>query len=152
MAKTGRPPLPENVRRLHGEKRPSQSRVELQPNERAPQPPAWLTGESRAVWDRITVELDAMGILFALDTDPLAALCSTVALFYEAERHLRRDGYVIADNHGDDRRSPWILIRRDAVNEIMRLGQAFAMTPQARANMAKPVKESEPPGAELLAG
>jgi len=142
--------MPENVRRLHGEPNKRRHRVEPQPAERKPEPTDTLGLEARAVWDRLTAELDAMGILYAADGDPLAMLCSSVAVFREAERKLADEGLILEDRDGAPRRNPWWLIRRDALNEIMRLGSAFGLTPVARTHLATPGKPDDEPDARQL--
>ena len=146
----GRPPLPAKVRELHGERRPSRTRVEPQPRESHPEAPACLSEEAREVWDRLVVELEAMGLLYRADTDLLAGLASSVAAFAEAERKLAADGRVYVDSNGQQRRSPWVLIRREALDGMMRLGSAFGLSPQARAHVAlSPTREKTE--TELLA-
>lgn len=103
------------------------------------------------MWDRLAGELEAMGILHGADAEHLAALASSVAMFAEAERTLAKEGYMYEDSNGQRRRNPWILVRRDAVNEIVRLGSAFGLTPVARAHLAKPAKPDEPTAGLLSA-
>jgi len=131
------------VRQLRGETRPSRTRIEPQPPDRPPEPPDSLTPAARAVWDRLVSDFAAMGILFAVDSDPLAMLCSSVATFHAADQALAEQGHIVVDDHGAPRRNPWIMIRRDAVAEIQRLGSAFGMTPVARAHLAAPAKQSD---------
>ena len=67
-----------------------------------------------------------------IDQDALAAWCASVALFYEAEAALHREGVVEWDEKENRRRrSPWLLVRRDALNEMHRLGMTFGLTKKA---------------------
>jgi len=145
----GRPPQPQKVRELHGERRPSRTRVEPQPADRPPEPPGWLSVEARAVWERVTAELGAMGLAYAADADLLAGYASSVAVFAEAERALVVEGRIHLDDNGEPRRSPWVLIRRDALDSMQRLGAAFGLTPVARARLAAPAGRDEDQSAVL---
>jgi P27 family predicted phage terminase small subunit len=136
----GRPPLPANVRRLRGETRPSRERIEPQPRDAEPEPPAWLSEAARGVWDWLVVELGAMGVLYGADAALLAALASSVATFGEAEHEIASNGRIYEDRNGQRRRSPWVLVRRDALSEMTRLAPMFGLSPTARAHLASPAR------------
>ena len=63
----------------------------------------------------------AMGLLFAADTDAIAAYVSSVALLEDAERALAADGIMHIDRDGEQRRNPWLIVRKDALESIHRL-------------------------------
>jgi len=144
MGSRGPAPKPTRLKVLQGEKRPSRLRNEPQPDERPPQAPEWLTPEARKVWDRVVAELAGMQLAFAADADTIAAFCSSVALLARAERTLVEDGYLHDDANGNSRRSPWVLIRRDALAGIARFGLALGLSPAARARLGTPEALDEP--------
>ncbi len=131
----GRPPKPQALRALHGEKRPSRTRIEPQPADRPPEAPEWLSIEARGVWGRTLPELAHMDLLFAADTDVLAAYCSCAARFAECEQILQADGLLYTDPNGQRRRHPLLFVRRDALEGMLRTGQALGLSPAARAHM-----------------
>ncbi len=135
------------MRSLQGETRPSRLRPEPQPAERTLEPPYWLTPAARAVWDRVTDELAAMGLLFGADTDAIAAYASSVALLEEAERALAADGLMCVDRDGDQRRNPWLMVRKDALESIHRFGLAVGLTAAARTRL--PVSPLRTPDDDL---
>jgi P27 family predicted phage terminase small subunit len=129
-------------------------RAEPQPEERYPDPPDWLTPSARAVWDRVTDELAAMGLLFAADTETIAAYASSAAMLEEAERGFAADELMRVDRDGDQRRSPWLLVRKDALEGIHRFGSALGLSPAARTHLPvspTPYKTEAELAAERLA-
>ncbi|HSR86295.1 MAG TPA: phage terminase small subunit P27 family [Streptosporangiaceae bacterium] len=135
---------------LKGETRPSQlGGGEPQPAERRPEPPGWLSGEGRAVWERTVAELEAMDLAYQADAELLGAFCSSVALLAEAEQALEAEGKMYTDPNGQKRRNPWLFVRRDAMEGVTRLAGQFGLSPSARVHLPGPAPV-ERPAARLL--
>jgi P27 family predicted phage terminase small subunit len=125
-----------NVKLLKGETRPSRLGLpEPQPPEAEPEPPEWFTGRHRKVWDAKVADLEAMGISYRADQELLAAFCSAVVLFEDAEVALGLEGLVVPGRDGELHRSPWLLVWRQATSEIARLSNHFGFSPAARARL-----------------
>ena len=73
-------PTPTAIKKLAGNpgKRPYNER-ELTPTKGAPVCPHWIQGEARDEWNRIVPELDAQGVLTAVDNAVLIGHCVTYA-------------------------------------------------------------------------
>lgn len=55
-----------------------------------PAAPVWLLAEARAEWDRITPELEKLGLVSELDVAHLAAYCQAYALMVRCALELKR--------------------------------------------------------------
>jgi P27 family predicted phage terminase small subunit len=124
---------------LHGESRPSRLPVgEPVPRDTPPVPPDWLTKEARQVWDRTVVELAAMGICHAADTDSLTVYCTAVVNHARAQQLLDVTGPLIKGTEGGVVRSPAVAVVHAAAAVINRFSREFGLTPSARVNLGRP--------------
>ena len=53
-----------------------------------PPMPTWLTAAARALWPEVCAIIQATGVLYATDGMAVAALCSSLAMFRQAEEEL----------------------------------------------------------------
>ena len=110
--RTGRPPKPLELRRLHGNpgRRPLPEVEELKPPGPLGAPPSFLSPEARAVWDRVA---DAMprGMVASCDLDLMASYVTAVSLHEQTCRELRKTGPVIMGANDLLVVSPWWLGR-----------------------------------------
>jgi P27 family predicted phage terminase small subunit len=148
-----RRPQPTKLRILHGETRPSRIRAdEPQPREAEPDPPEWLTPEARAVWDRTTVELRAMGLLAAADTDALVVYVNAVTNYAKAQQLIDRSGILIVAGRKDRGvvKNPANIVAEHNAVIVHRLAREFGLTPSARVNLASPRPAAEDDVLRLL--
>ena len=89
--RTGRPPKPLELRRLHGNpgRRPLVEAEELKPRGPLGAPPGFLSPEARAVWDRVA---DAMprGMVASSDLDLITSYVTAVSLHEQPAASCRR--------------------------------------------------------------
>jgi P27 family predicted phage terminase small subunit len=115
-----------------------------------PRCPSHLDAEARKVWQRLAPQLYAAGLLTELDTDALAALCSTVSILTEAKQHLAEEGLVVTGPRGGTRPSPWIAIARGAQQDMQRLAAEFGLSPLSRQRIHVVPPPAPDPFEELL--
>ena len=95
-------------------------------------------------WWRIAEELHGLGLLTALDVNPLAAYCQSFARWRVAEELLakmaERDpttgGMLIRNQIGGARQNPLLKIAVQAASEMLRYAGEFGLTPVARSRIA----------------
>jgi P27 family predicted phage terminase small subunit len=126
--------LPENVRALRGNagKRTSTSRPKAVVA--APEAPDWLAEEARAEWDRVTPELERMGLIARIDGAILAAYCCAWAVFVSVATVLDPTTTVDDPTHpgrpfGGRRKDPRWQIYRESAAMVRTLGRELGLTP-----------------------
>ncbi len=142
MGRRGPAPTPTKLRMLRGESRPSRlPQGEPVPRDAPPVPPRWLTAEARAVWDRVTAELGAMGMCHAADTDALVVYCTAVVNHARAQQLLDVTGPLIKGAEGGVVRSPAVAVVHASATVISRFAREFGLTPSARVSLGHPPDE-----------
>lgn len=107
-----------------------------------PEPPAWLSHDARAEWDRVVPGLVALDILKPEDRAVLTAYCETWALFKLATRKVYEDGETIEHttySHGPQGRTtrtseivnPFIAVMRASGKELRGFAAQFGLTPSS---------------------
>jgi P27 family predicted phage terminase small subunit len=133
----GPKPTPTSLKRLRGN--PGKHRLpEGEPDPAAVSsvdPPEVLSHVARQEWQRLAPELLRLGLLTVVDLGLLAMWCSAWATFCEAERQLA-EGALYTDRNGLVRRSPWIIVRRDAVETLLKVADRMGFSPSARVSLA----------------
>lgn len=131
----GRKALPTKLKLLRG----NPGRRPL--NEREPMPtpgrPAALDCLSPAAtvhFGRLSEQLSAMNVLTEADQAALSALAQSVADYEEATRALEKFGVVIKSRQGMVR-SPWLIVRKQAWEQMQRGFSDFGLTPSSRSKI-----------------
>jgi P27 family predicted phage terminase small subunit len=101
--------------------------------------PAWLDSEAQAEWNRVTAELDAMGILSLADRSALTAYCKAWSRWVEAEEQVRKFGMIVkSPEKGFPMKSPWLCIADQALEAMRKLMVEFGLTPSSRSRLRLP--------------
>lgn len=136
----GRKPTPTALHALHG----SPGKRKPPPGEPKPAtatgllaPPAHLGKDAAGEWRRITGELKAVGLVSRLDLGLLAAWCAAYGDFVQAERALKRGGLVKKGDDGVMRRNPWLMVKSKAVEQMVRIGSEFGLSPASRPRLGR---------------
>lgn len=132
----GRPPKPSALRVLEGN--PGKRDIPEAPTpERArPTRPEFLATEAKREWNRITAELDALGILSRMDRAALATLCELWAdvVFYTKE--VRARPRVTLTQQGNRQQEPLVGMLNTARKLFLGFAREFGLTPSARVKLA----------------
>jgi P27 family predicted phage terminase small subunit len=109
-------------------------------------PPSHLGPDAAKEWKRMITELAALKLVTTLDLSLLAAWCTAVGDYVEAERALRKDGLLITDRDGTIRRSPMLMVRNKAIELMRQLGGEFGFSPASRNRVvaARPSDNRQP--------
>lgn len=140
MARTGPKPLPSNVHRLNGN--PSKltadklrQRDSVLPDVSIPKPPAHLLPAAKKEWERITPELEKLGLISELDMAALSAYCQAYARWVQAETRLKKlgdDGLIDETPSGYKQISTWLQISNRAAEQMHKFMGEFGMSPSTR--------------------
>lgn len=136
MGRRGPAPKPTKLRVLHGERPHRINSAEPQPAAGLPEPPDDLDEATRALWDEVVAELDAMGMANRPDRHQLHAFVEAVRLHAQASVLVQRAGPLIKDRDGDLRTNPAVRIQREASRTMLLLAREFGLTPAARVGLA----------------
>lgn len=144
MATPGRKPKPTHLKVLAGNpgKRPLPAN-EPKPKPVAPDPPAWLDREARALWKEIGPELERLGLLTAVDGPAFAMLLTHYVLAVKAARRIKKDGILSVDEQGVTRKHPASQIVRDHSAAFRQYVAEFGLSPAARARLSLPDEKDD---------
>ena len=136
MGARGPAPIPNRLRLLRGETRPS--RVNY--NEPIPvalnlQVPSDLSSEAREVWVAVVQAVHHTGVLTSADVDTLRLYCEAVARYRSAEDMLVKTGPLIKGRNGEFVKNPLHQIVRDNALLMRSLARELGLTPAARSGL-----------------
>ena len=140
----GRKPKPSALKKLAGNPgKRALNRNEPTPELKVPAAPKHLNKVARAEWKRVTAQLLILGMLGEIDMAALAAYCSAWADFVEASAHVnKKNGAVAYNAQGAPIRSPWMLIKKQAMDQVIAFSAQFGMTPSSRSRVNLPPDDS----------
>lgn len=154
MATRGRKPTPTHLKLVKGNPGKRALPVdEPMPELKIPQVPADLCDDAKLEWGRVSIELDALGLLSGLDRSALAAYCQAYGRWISAERALRAlagdkatcGGLLAQTTNGNLIQNPLIGIANKAASDMVRYASEFAMTPSARSRVQVDAKNTRTP-------
>lgn len=140
----GRKPLPSSLKvRNNTVKSDDKPKMALEPVPRAGKfkPPTDVYLDKIAVqeWNRITDELDFMGLLYAADRNQIAAYCMQFSIWSRAVQELSKAGSLTITHQpknkdGETKRyaHPMITVIRNSSELMVRIATEFGMTPSSR--------------------
>src|SRR3989442_5198162 len=102
-----------------------------------PPMPSGMTEQARAVWPEVVAMLKANDVLFKTDGLAIAALCSNLVLFWQADRAVQELGSVCeeldeATGVSTPRMNPSVRVRSDAEKKLRACWQLFGLDPSSR--------------------
>ena len=135
----GRKPIPSRLHELKGDpgKRHRNRDGEPHPDalQTAPAAPGHLNRRARAVWRRTIPELTRMRVISNIDSSSLAAYCSAVATYEEADERLKTEPWTTHTARGGSRANPLFKIRDDSLKLVNKFSAEFGLTPSSRARV-----------------
>lgn len=141
-------PIPTKLKVLRGN--PGKKKL----NKREPQPagkatpPDWLKGEALVEWNRVTPELERLGLLTSFDRAMLSGYCQSWADYVEAMECIGRDGATFVTKQGYIAKNPMVTIKNEAWTRLYKACSEFGFTPSARTRIQAP--SAEKPGDDFL--
>lgn len=147
MGQRGPKPLPANVHALRGNasKKPLAQLLDgIHPEISIPGCPPHLQPEAKREWKRVSVELEALGLISKIDRGALSGYCSAWAETVHCERKISEynnadpkgeAGLVGTTPSGYQQMSIWVQIRNRAYDRMMKFASEFGMSPSARSRV-----------------
>jgi P27 family predicted phage terminase small subunit len=137
----GRKKTPAIIHHLHGNpgRRPINDQ-EPKPETGVPKKPDFLSATAKKYWNYHAKRLDQAGILSKVDLGILAAYCTALSTLDKAEKMLAEHGYTQQTEAGE-KKTPWILIAKEARDQIRSLGSELGVTASSRARMKVEAKK-----------
>lgn len=138
----GRKQTPTKLKELHG----NPGKRGLPKHEPDPTPvtqaelppvPSHFGEEAAAEWHRIVGEYSSLGLLTILDIGLLAAYCVAYGRWVESERIVREKGAVVKTIAGNLIQNPYLAIANKAIEQMIKIGIEFGMTPASRPRMGR---------------
>ena len=136
----GRKPKPTVLKVLDGNpgKRPLNQREPKAP-QGFPEAPTWLDAEAQAEWERVTIDLQEMGLLSRADRPALAAYCTAWSRWVEAESMVKKLGPILkSPDKGFPMKSPNLTIADQAMESMRKFMVEFGLTPSSRSRIKVP--------------
>ena len=117
-----------------------------------PQMPSGMTEQARAVWPEVVAMLKANDVLFKTDGLAIAALCSNLVLFWQADRAVQELGSVREELDEATgiytlRINPSVRVRSDAEKKLRACWQLFGLDPSSRTGVQVDPSERDPQSA-----
>jgi P27 family predicted phage terminase small subunit len=113
---------------------------EPKPETGVPKKPDFLSETAKKYWNYHARRLDQAGILSKVDLGILAAYCTALATLDKAEKMLEEGGYT-QDTESGEKKSPWILIAKEARDQIRSIGSELGVTASSRARIKVETKK-----------
>jgi P27 family predicted phage terminase small subunit len=138
----GRKKTPAMIHHLHGNpgRRPINDQ-EPKPETGVPKKPDFLSATAKKYWNYHAKRLDKAGILSKVDLGILSAYVTALATLDKAEKMLAEDGYT-QDTESGKKKSPWILIAKEARDQIRSIGSELGVTASSRARIKVETKKT----------
>jgi P27 family predicted phage terminase small subunit len=141
---SGPPPIPTRLKVIRGN--PGHQKLNKQEPRPAisaepPPPPSFLSPLARDEWWRVAPELHRLGLLSTLDVNPLAAYCTAVARWQQAETAMAEQddpeaALTSRRATGSLMPHPLLQVAEHAARDMLKFAAEFGLTPAARARVA----------------
>ncbi len=136
MSIKGRKPKPTKFKVLEGNPgRRSLNDNELEPPDEPIEPPSHLDEYALKEWHRVIPGLEAMGIIFALDIQILAAYCDSFSMWRKATEKIKEKGMAEETVNGLEIQNCYVGIANKAKVDMLRFAAEFGLSPSVRARI-----------------
>ena len=116
---------------------------EPEPDVNIPTPPVHLSKEALEEWNRITPELEMLGLVSDIDRSALAAYCQCFGRWVQAEEQIKILGLTETTTNGNIIQHPLIGIANMAMQLMHKYLTEFGMTPSSRSRATSSKKEDK---------
>ncbi|MGA1804443.1 phage terminase small subunit P27 family [Rhizobium sp. HT1-10] len=98
-------------------------------------PPAWLSPDAQAEWERVMPIVVERRILTVADLGSFENYCVSIGTVREMDRHLQEHGHVY-ELDGAFKRNPAVGVQSDAMTRARLLAAELGLTPVSRSRPA----------------
>ena len=145
MGDRGPSPTPTKLKVLRGNpgRRPLNEN-EPDPEASIPEKPDSLSEEAAKVWDKITIELDKIGLLSDIDGSALEMYCEALATFRYCSRKIAEHGGIgeYLENRSAQT-SQLFAAQMKALDAVKKFCTEFGMTPASRSRISVKKKDKK---------
>ena len=138
--KPGTKPRPDHLKAVDGvEERyrnHDEPKPEPTPEEQLIAPPRGLGAGPSKVWRRLAPDLVKKKMLTAWDVDMFTAFCVAVAQYDDARKQVARNGITDMGSQGQLIVSPYLRAQNMLLEQIVKLGSRFGLSPADRASIS----------------
>lgn len=147
----GRKPKPTGLKQLEGNPgKRALNKKEPKPGVKIPAAPAHLSADAKQEWKRVTKILVTLQIITEADRAALTAYCMAWSDLVKAEKKLKKEGEVIISDKGGMYQNPWLAIKKRSMEQVVKFGAEFGMTPSSRSRIKVDAPDEEDMMAQLL--
>jgi P27 family predicted phage terminase small subunit len=143
-----RPRKPALIRKLEGNRSRTPIPREIEPPGR-PRCPAALTADEAGRWRDVVASLP-VELLTRADEQVLERMAVAWACYRETSAMLRKSTLLVKGQFGNAVRSPLLIIRKQAAEEMEACGQSLGLSPVARTRIVALEERDDDPMARLL--
>ncbi|MCX5592035.1 phage terminase small subunit P27 family [Alcaligenes endophyticus] len=113
------------------------------------EPPVWLEGAGRDLWEHLAPLLCAQQVLQGTDIQNLELYCTAYGRFRKAEEDIAENGITVTGAQGGIVKNPAATIINEATRQMATFGSLLGLDPSSRQRLLGP--KGEDPAA-VLAG
>jgi len=161
----GRKPKPTNLHLLNGN--PSKIDLTTRANNEPqfekiyPDCPEYLDKFAKREWNRLSPELERLGLLFKVDMAAFEAYCKNYSTQCQADEIIQEEGLIIKtygiNKNGEEflikiQKHPAVAIRSDAFEKMKAFSIEFGFTPASRARVNAIGQDEEKPKKKSVGG
>ncbi|GAA0493666.1 phage terminase small subunit P27 family [Pigmentiphaga daeguensis] len=106
-------------------------------------PPEWLEGPGRELWEHLAPLLCAQKILQATDIQNLEAYCAAYGRFRAGQADIARHGITVAGAQGGVVKNPAATIINEALKQMATYGAMLGLDPSSRQRLQGPKKRGD---------
>ncbi len=133
----GPAPTPAAIRELLGNPGNKSDANNPTPPAKAPRAPAWLTAEAKKEWRRVVPKLAEIKLLTELELAILSTYCEAWSDYVTSSKEIAQHGHTTPGARGPVR-SAASLVRKEAVDTMLKMCRELGMTPSARSRITLP--------------
>ena len=119
-----------------------------------PSPPPFLSAIAKKEWRSVCGELLELDMLHRVDLPLLASYCQEMATYIEANKNLRKEGYVLSIERQDGSSycmpNPWASIKNKSLENALKIAGKFGFTPSDRSRIAATPGDKDSEFAEMM--
>jgi P27 family predicted phage terminase small subunit len=157
MSKRGTKKHPTTLKVIKGTLRKSRQNIqEPKPDLRnkIPLPPQRFSVRAKNIWRKVCKDLLQINLLTDTDIHLIEEYVYWKEQSEIAEKELKENGYVMTFTNKANQEylteSPWLNIKKNASDRVLKIGVQFGFTPSSRSDIKAPPMKDEDPLAELL--
>jgi P27 family predicted phage terminase small subunit len=133
LGRRGPPPMPTELKLLHGERRPSRLNRNAPKAKNVPVMPEGMSAPAQAIWNRLTADYAHTGVLTSVDADALQIYCEAVVRYRHGAKMLEQSGPLVRGaRRGDLVKNPLHQVVRDDADLVRAFARELGFTPSAR--------------------